>query len=78
MVKSNFSFSFSIFKILVQQTHKNQRLFCKGLKGFADHRIKTTQILKFQGGTIENTVGEGENSFYMLSFSGFIELRIGR
>ena len=31
LVMSNFSFSHSVFQILVQQTHKNQGLFGKGL-----------------------------------------------
>ena len=31
LVVSNFSFSHSVFKRLVLQTHKNQRLFGKGL-----------------------------------------------
>ena len=32
LVTSNFSFSYSVFKRLVLQTHKNQGLFGKGLK----------------------------------------------
>ena len=32
LVTSNFSFSHSVFKRLVLQTHKNQGLFGKGLK----------------------------------------------
>ena len=35
LVTSNFFFSHSVFKRLVQQTHKNQGLFGKGLIGFS-------------------------------------------
>ena len=39
LIMSNFSFSHSVFKRLVLQTHKNQGLFGKGLK---DHGPDTT------------------------------------
>ena len=53
LVTSNFSFSHSVFKRLVQQTRKNQGLFGKGLKEFqesldrcTDHRDITEILLK--------------------------------
>ena len=42
LVSSNFSFSHSVFKRLVLQTHKKQGLFEKGLKAFADEKINLT------------------------------------
>ena len=51
---SNFSFSYSVFKRLVLQTHKNQGLFGKGLDVA---KIKISVIHKE-----ENIVGKGENA----------------
>ena len=42
LVTNNFSFSHSVFKRLVRQTRKNQDLFGKGLKDFADDKINAT------------------------------------
>ena len=44
IIMSSFSFSHSVFKTLVLQTHKNQGLFGKGLKGY----YKTTMLVKMQ------------------------------
>ena len=54
LVTSNFSFSHSVFKRLVQQTRKNQGLFGKGLNVY--------QKLKFALGRVENIMGHGENA----------------
>ena len=54
LVTSNFSFSHSVFKRLVQQTRKNQGLFGKGLNVY--------QKLKFALGRVENIMGQGENA----------------
>ena len=40
LVTSNFSFSHSVFKRLVMQTHKNQGLFGKGLKQLNKVRVE--------------------------------------
>ena len=75
LVTSNFSFSHSVFKRLVLQTHKNQGLFGKGLKCRLQF-VSTWTSLKFviclpypkqalvftclQYKSFENTVGKGE------------------
>ena len=44
LVTSNFSFSHSVFKRLVQQTRKNKVLFGKGLWKFHPHMIPFMQF----------------------------------
>ena len=58
LVMSNFSFSHSVFKRLVLQTHKNQGLFGKGLKKqvCCPHDI-TEVMLKVLIGMINASVG---------------------
>ena len=60
LVMSNFSFSHSVFKRLLLQRRKNQGLFGKGSKAFADDKIKVTDELKFVLGRVENIVGKGK------------------
>ena len=52
----NFSFCHSVFKRVIQQTRKNQRLFGKGLNIY--HTITTLEEKK----PFENIVGKGENA----------------
>ena len=42
LVTSNLSFSHSVFKTLVLQTHENQGLFEKGIETFALHKTFTS------------------------------------
>ena len=44
LIMSNFSFSHSVFKRLVMQTHKNQGLFGKGLSAIA-HSSTNKQLM---------------------------------
>ena len=45
LIVSNFSFSLSVFKRHVRQTYKNQGLFGKGLKAFADNILHVSQMI---------------------------------
>ena len=47
LVTSNFSFSHSVFKSLVQQTRKNQGLFGKGLSYFQCQRLSSLYTIIF-------------------------------
>ena len=63
---SNFSFSHCVFKGLVLKTRKNQGLFGKGLKEFADDNSEFNDNgRKFSRG-VENTMGEEEIAHYLL------------
>ena len=57
LVTSNFSFSLSVFKRVVLQTHKNQGLFGKGLN--------VTQVLLKEK---KYNLGKGENASYQQYF----------
>ena len=54
LVTSNFSFSHSVFKRLVLQTHKNKGLFGKGLN--------VGKMAKFVFDRLESIVGKVENA----------------
>ena len=63
LVTSNFSFSHSVFSRLVQQTHKNQGLFGKGLKSLQTTNLDLMELVE-SSKRLENTVGKGEIACY--------------
>ena len=65
LIMSNFSFSYSVFKRLVQQTHK---------KGLFNH---VNQHIKFGHQRVENVVGKGKTPVsIILSFTHSIFISI--
>ena len=52
-------------------------LDCSKLKAFADEKIKVIEKIKFGQGTVEYTVGKGENAgcFQKVSFTGVLKVR---
>ena len=82
LVTINFSFSHSVFKRLVQQTHKNQDLFGKGLTHYMDFtraaivsgKRTTEPLLKFVVGG--NTTFLYENIVIKKEELGIYELII--
>ena len=58
LVTSNFSFSHSVFKRLVLQTRKNQGLFGKGLRYFADDNVNVSKMIDSVIHRVENIVGK--------------------
>ena len=89
LIMSNFSFSHSVFKTVVHQTHKNHSLLGKGLKTLADENlsISVIKMMVFVDDWVEKNCGNRTaywlpafpplpTMFSMGFFWGSIKLRI--